>query len=160
MFSPHLLENSGAWTQDNRLVQQVPYLLNHLFITLLCVLVAYGCVMVHVWRSEHRWRELLLSFHPAGSVDRIQVIGLGRTYLSLPAKPSCPPPSLRFCERTRNCISLWRFYLSTLILRCIPVLGAVMYERLCILEIKTICIVEKLGLFLVGKYITEPDDVM
>lgn len=99
-----------------------------------CVYMWNMRVSRYMWRSEDKLWELDLSFHDVGSLDWIQVIRLGSKHLSLLSH--LLPPSLRFYERTRNCISLWRCYPCPLILRCIQILGALMYERLFILEIR------------------------
>lgn len=121
------------------------YLLSHLtgkFSLHFCVYICgiFVCIC-GIWEChgtcvevEDRLWELHLSFHDVGSLDRIQVIRLGSKHLFLLSH--LLPPSLRFYERTSNCVSLWRCYPCTLILKCILILGAVMYERLFILEIR------------------------
>lgn len=108
--------------------------------TFVCICGIFVCIC-GIWEChgtcvevEDRLWELHLSFHDVGSLNWIWVIRLGSKHLFLLSH--LLPPSLRFYERTSNCISLWRCYPCTLILKCILILGAVMYERWFILEIR------------------------
>lgn len=51
----------------------------------------------HIWRSEHTFRESVLSFHHGSPQNQTQVIRLGERYIYLPLSPlTSPPHTLRW----------------------------------------------------------------